>query len=170
MIDGERLRLREPREGDVPVLAELRNDLEVQRLILSRGRPNSLRRVQAWIDRVSNAEDAVLFVVADERDEPLGFVQVAGLDFVNGHGRLGIAIVEAARGVGGGREAVQLVGRYVREVFNLRKLVLEVAASNAAAIAAYEGVGFRRVGVLTDHVVYGGVPSDVLIMEWMLPG
>lgn len=170
MINGERLRLREPRDADVSVLAELRNDLEVQRLLLSRGRPNSSSRVQAWIDRTSNAEDAVFFVVADDRDAALGFVQVTGLDVVNGYGRLGIAIADVARGVGVGREAIQLVGRYVREVFNLRKLVLEVAASNEAAIAAYESVGFRRVGVLVDHVVYGGIATDVVVMEWMLPG
>lgn len=170
MINGERLRLREPRDADIAVLAELRNDLEVQRLLLARGRPNSLTRVQAWVDRTLNAEDAVFFIIADDRDAALGFVQVTGLDLLDGHGRLGIAIRDVARGVGVGREAVQLVGRYVREVFNLRKLVLEVAASNATAIAAYESVGFRRVGVLVDHVVYGGIATNVVVMEWMLPG
>ncbi|HEY4378329.1 MAG TPA: GNAT family protein [Acidimicrobiales bacterium] len=168
MIDGESTRLREPRDTDLGVLGVLRNDLALQRQLLARPRPNSAGRVREWVDRVSAREDAVFFVIADLADQPLGFVQVVGIDTVNGHGSLGIALVVDARGAGHGPEAIAMVGTYLREVFGLRKLVLEVAADNAAAIGAYREVGFVDVGVLAQHVRSGAGFVDVLIMERLL--
>ena len=56
----------------------------------------------------------------------------------------------------------------MRSVFNLRKLVLEVAATNEPAIALYERLGFRAVGTLADHVRADDGFVDMLIMELLL--
>ena len=165
MIDGSTTRLREPRESDLATLGTLRNDLTLQRLLLAHGRPNSVDRVREWVNRVSSAADSVFFVITDLDDTPIGFVQVTALDFIDGHGQLGIALADGGRGSGHGQEAVELVAAYVRSVFNLRKLVLEVAMTNDAAIALYDRLGFRRVGVLEAHALQDGQPVDVAIME-----
>ncbi|CAN5672582.1 N/A [soil metagenome] len=168
MIDGSTTRLREPREADLAVLGRLRNDLSLQRRLLARGRPNGEDRVREWVQRVSNAADSAFFVVADLQDDPLGFVQLTAMDLVDGHAHLGIALVEEGRGRGHGAEAVQLVASYGRSVFGLRKVVLEVASTNGSAIALYEQLGFRQVGVLEAHVRADDGHLDVVIMELLL--
>ena len=165
MIEGATTRLREHRESDLAALGALRNDLSLQRQLLAHGRPNSIDRVREWAQRVSGAPDAVLFVVADLADAPIGFVQISGMDLIDGHGWLGIALADEGRGQGHGQEAVELVAGYARSVFHLRKVLLEVAVDNEQAIALYRRLGFRDVGVLQDHVRTDDGYGDVAIME-----
>jgi RimJ/RimL family protein N-acetyltransferase len=167
VIDGETTRLRAPIDDDLAVLGALRNDVALQQLLLARPRPNSPARVQDWIRRVSDDPAAVFFVVADRADDrAVGFVQITEVDLVSGHGRLGIALDGSARRRGHGREAVVLAARHVHAVFGVDKIVLDVRADNEAAIALYQGLGFREVGVLRAHYRAGEQRHDVLIMEW----
>jgi RimJ/RimL family protein N-acetyltransferase len=63
MISGTTTVLREVREEDSELLGAIRNDLEVQRLLLARPRPNSPKQVSDWIDRLGTDPRAVLFVI-----------------------------------------------------------------------------------------------------------
>lgn len=168
MLIGERTVLREPRADDLAMLTALRNDLEVQRMLLSRGRPGTEDRTQEWIDRVAGAPDAVFFVVASPDATPLGFVQLTSIDTISGHARLGIALDGSSRGRGHGTDAIVLVAQYGRDVFGLRKLWLEVLANNERAVRVYRELGFRDVGVLHAHHRYGDELLDVSIMEWLI--
>jgi RimJ/RimL family protein N-acetyltransferase len=125
--------------------------------------------VSDWIDRLGADPRAVLFVIGELGGRAVGFVQVTEIDTISGHRRLGIAIAPAHQGVGHGGEALVLLARYLRQVFGLRKLVLEVLAENARAVALYERVGFTHAGVLKQHFREGQDFFDVAVMEWMLP-
>jgi RimJ/RimL family protein N-acetyltransferase len=87
------------------------------------------------------------------------------MDTVSGHARLGIAVAEARRRRGFGRDALDLVARYLREVFALRKVVLEVQAENTAAISLYHSAGYTDVGIHAEHFYFDGVFHDVAVME-----
>ncbi len=50
----------------------------------------------------------------------------------------------------------------------LRKLMLEVMAGNAPAVALYRSLGYREVGTLVDHYDDGARMHDTLIMETLL--
>jgi diamine N-acetyltransferase len=170
MIEGRLARLRAPEARDHEVLGALRNDVVVQRLLMARPRPNSAARVQGWLARVGDDPAAVLFVIADAAtDEAAGFVQVIGIDLVDGVGSLGIAVAPAFQGHGLGREALALVERYVRDVFRLRKLVLQVLAGNEGAVALYRSAGWSAVGTHRAHFYAAGEYHDVLVMERFLP-
>lgn len=77
-------------------------------------------------------------------------------------GSLGMGLVARHRGRGIGRQLVEAALDQARSTF--RRVELDVYASNPAAIALYEKVGFvhegRRIGAI--HI--GGRDQDVLMM------
>ncbi len=167
VISGETTELREFRAADLDVLTALRNDVEVQRLLLARPRPNTTERVQEWVTRLGEDPQAALFVVAVD-GTAIGFVQITAIDPISAHCRLGIAISPEHHGRGHGREALELAAAYLRATFSVHKVVLEVIADNERAIGLYRSAGFREVGVLAEHFKHDGMWSDVVIMERLL--
>ena len=159
---------RAPREADIPALAALRNDLATQYALLADPHPNSLDDVRAWIAR-RTADAATLFhVVADESDAAVGFTQVVGIDERSRHGLFGIAIDGRHRGRGHARAALEHVFAAAAADGRLDKLVLHVAADNAAACALYRSAGFHEVGVHRRHYHAPDGWHDVAIMERFL--
>jgi RimJ/RimL family protein N-acetyltransferase len=159
---------RPPREEDVPALAALRNDLPTQYALLASPKPNSLDDVRAWIARRTNDPTALFHVVADERDAAVGFTQIVEIDERSRHGIFGIAIDGRHRGRGHGRAALEHAIGAARDDARLDKIVLYVAADNAAACALYRSAGFAEVGVHRRH--YRGAERwhDVAVMERFL--
>jgi RimJ/RimL family protein N-acetyltransferase len=138
-------------------------------LLMAHPRANSLARVKAWLDRLADDRLTVFFIIAARRgNRPLGYVQLTHMDLVHGTADLGICLDETSRGKGYAAEALQLLEDYVRDVFNLRKIVLRVLASNAPAIAFYKKARYRQVGVHKQHFYQARAFHDVLVMEKML--
>jgi RimJ/RimL family protein N-acetyltransferase len=132
-------------------------------------RPNSLRAVRAWLDRVASNEQRVLFIVGSPRSKrALGYCQLNQIDHVHGTADLGICLHEKARGRGHGEEAMGLLEQYGYQVLNLRKITLRVRSDNNRALAMYRRIGYREVGILVAHFCHGGTQHDVTLMEKFL--
>ena len=169
MLTGPDVILRAWRDDDVAALARLRNDVALQQQLMAQPRPNSHARVLQWLKDRSERTDGVFFVVAAASDDrAVGYVQLADMDIFHGHARLGICLSPDAQGTGWAAQAMALLEAYVREVFGLRKIVLEVLCSNARAIRFYDKQGFSTVGVLRQHVFMHGAHVDVQWMEKLL--
>lgn len=166
MLDGKAVVLRAWREEDLDSLAQLRNDLGLQSMLITQPRPNSLERVRRWLVDKGGREDCLLFIIAEpDSQRVLGYVQLANLHLLHGTGDLGICLAPAAQGKGVGQETLRLLADYAQQVFALRKMVLQVLADNARAIAFYRRVGFVEAGCLREHVYVEGRYRDVLLME-----
>ncbi len=159
--------LRPPEESDLRLLYALRNNVHLQMLLLTQPRANSLARVKEWLAKTANDPQSVFFVIGRVKDNlsPVGYVQLTHMDFVHGTAELGICLDEAARGQGHAAEALRLLEQYGHDVFNIRKILLRVMASNQRAIALYKKARFRKVGLLRQHFYQRGTFHDVLIME-----
>ncbi|KQY49728.1 GNAT family protein [Lysobacter sp. Root494] len=168
MLLGDKVILREWRESDLERLSALRNDIDLQRLLMSQARPNSVERVRQWLVERSARDDMVFFVVADGNDEAVGYIQVAAIDRFHGHGDLGICLSQSTQGLGIAAEACQLLEQYLIDTLALHKLTLRVLADNSRAIAFYRKHGYRDVGVLERHFRDGNSQHDVLLMERLL--
>ena len=123
--------------------------------------------VAAWLARREAA--GALRIVADDGGAALGFVQLHDIHRRGGHAMLAIALLPEARGRGVGRAALDALHDLARREFGLRKLMLEVRADNAAAIALYQAMGYRTVGTLRAHYDDGARLHDVCVMERLLP-
>ncbi len=132
-------------------------------------RANSAQRIDEWLGRMLCDPACAFFVIAARTgDEALGYVQVTHMDFVHGTGNLGICLAAAAQGGGRAAEALALIEGYVGDVFNLRKLVLQVLAANARALRFYEKSGYLQVGVMRRHFQHRRAYHDVAIFEKFL--
>lgn len=162
--------LRAPSDTDIPLLGKMRNDLPTQYSLLASPKPNSLDDVRAWIERRCSDPSGLFFVIADRTGSAVGFTQVVEIDRRSRHGAFGIAVDHRHRGQGHARRALGLLVERCTADGRLDKLILQVAADNAAARAIYSAQEFRDVGTLRRH--YRGPERwhDVTIMERFLGG
>lgn len=169
MLNGDKLVLREWRESDLGALAELRNDIELQALLMTQAKPNSIERVRQWLVDRTSRDDMVFFVVTARNDDAVfGYIQATNIDRFHGVGELGICLSPSAQGSSAAQEACLLFDRYLHHTLSLRKLTLRVLAGNMRAIAFYMKTGYREVGRLERHFFIGGQHQDVVIMERFL--
>jgi diamine N-acetyltransferase len=169
MIAGMKVVLRAWAGDDLPVLQSLRNDVQLQLQLMARPRGSSLEQVRSWLATRSQAPDSVFFVIADKAsNEALGYVQLRDIDVIDGIGWLGICIGAQAQRRGCGGEALALLTDYMREIFGLRKIMLQVLAANEGAIRLYRLHGYREVGCWKQHFRQGSDYADVVIMEKIL--
>ncbi|HEX5936491.1 MAG TPA: GNAT family protein [Actinomycetota bacterium] len=140
-LTGSRVTLRSTTPADAALLAPIRNEPEVRRW---------------WSDLEPGEMDEF---VADECSlaievdgEVVGAVQFGEEeDPMYRHANIDVYLTASRHGEGIGSEAVRLLARYLLEERGHHRITIDPAASNAAAIRAYEKVGFRPVGVLREY-------------------
>jgi RimJ/RimL family protein N-acetyltransferase len=158
--------LRQWREADVDVLMALRNDRELQALLLARVRGSDAGQVRQWLRDRSSDPDSLLFVIAvAPADQCIGYVQLASIDWIDRSGNLGICLAPAAQGHGAGTRALELAVEALRSTWGIRKISLRVRSDNLRAIRCYERVGFAHCGLQRRHVRVDGAWLDVALME-----
>ena len=84
-------------------------------------------------------------------------------------GQVGTFLLPAWRGQGVGRR-LWAATRSFAQAARYRKLVIQVRASNLAARAFYERLGFRPCGRLARQVWIDGAEDDEILMEFFLEG
>lgn len=167
LIRGERLYLRAIERDDLQRCHDWMND-ESLRATLAQRYPLSLAQEADWIERTTRGQDpsrltfAICLVAGDRH---IGNCGLEAIERENGVATFGILIGEAdVRGQGFGEEATRVLCRFAFDELNLHKIRLDVHATNAPAIRTYEGVGFRREGVLREENFRRGQYIDVLRM------
>lgn len=163
------IHLRAFQDGDLKVLREMRTDTELQHLLLAYPELHSSDEFSYWLERRRSEPNGAFFVIADANtNECLGYVQIANVHSKGKHGALGIALSHSARGSGVGFAAVTQLLEHAKDKMRLRKIELEVMATNHRAIDLYRKIGFEEVGVRREHYHDGTAWHDVLVMEFFL--
>jgi aminoglycoside 6'-N-acetyltransferase len=141
ILRGPRVVLRPARADDIPALEAIRREPSVER----------------WWGVLRDGELAG--DLADEEDVEILAIEVDG-DVVGAiqwyqerepafrHAGMDIFLTTAIQGRGVGTETVRLLARHLVDEHGFHRLVIDPSAANAAAVRAYEKVGFRPVGRL----------------------
>ena len=161
-LRGERVVLRPMTEADRPSLEAIVADPAVAEYwgsdTVELEPPGGDEPVHQWVVLVDGAVAG--YVQAYEELEPQ--YTYAGMD---------IFLAPAFHGRGLGPEVLRVVARWLIDVRGHHRLVIDPRADNARAVAAYERIGFRRVGVLRqydrgrDGVLRDGLLLDLLADE-----
>ena len=165
---GETIYLRPIEPEDAVRTTAWVNNAEVTRT-LQLWRPMTLAEELAHQERISRSRaDLVLGValVADDR-----LVGVAGLHQINEkdrHAVFGILIGQPTDwDKGYGTEASRLMTDLAFDTVNLNRVMLHVHEYNERAIHTYEGLGYRREGVLRQHHYWSGRHWDTIVMSML---
>jgi aminoglycoside 6'-N-acetyltransferase len=156
ILRGPRVTLRRAGLDDAARLTSIRREPEIERRwgILEEGEMEEF------------VTDEKTFVVEVE-DEVVGTVQYGEVeDPMYRSASIDLYLTTPRHGQGLGSEAVRVLARHLIEERGHHRLTIDPAADNAAAIRAYEKVGFRPVGVMRSYEQGpDGSFHDGLLME-----
>jgi ribosomal-protein-alanine N-acetyltransferase len=159
------VRLRSPEPKDVEALYQQKNDREIAALLTGFNPGYTRTEISDWIQFHRNASDEALFVIAAEDDRCLGHVGLYKIDHRVGSAEFAILIGDRhAWGKGIGRRCTTFMVEFGFGHLNLRRIYLEVLASNARAIDLYRKIGFVEEGCLREAQVKNARYVDVYVM------
>ena len=143
VLRGAHVTLRRLRADDRARMREILADPEVRRWWGS-------EPLEKDVDDLFD-DDAVGFAIEAD-GEVVGWIQYAEENEPDyRHASIDLALGAGARGRGLGPDAIRAVARYLFEARGHHRLTIDPSAANARAIRAYEGVGFKPVGVMRQY-------------------
>ena len=116
-----------------------------------------------WVARAmdTSGEDRKWAITVNGEAEPIGFAALYGL-FRQTAPEIGVLVGDERRwGRGVGREAVRLALSRAFAELGAHRVYARVASPNDRSRALFEGLGFRREGVMRDHLRREGETIDV---------
>jgi ribosomal protein S18 acetylase RimI-like enzyme len=160
--------IRRATGDDAEGIAALICRIAAERIHSAIDQPFSVEQERAYLTGLSPREAMHLAAATDQ------IAAVQSLDLwspllgsMNHVAQLGTFVLPEWRGKGLGH-ALWTVTRSFAIEAGYRKIVIQVRASNAAALGFYTSLGFRSCGRLTRQVIIDGVPDDEILMELFL--
>ena len=145
-LETERFRLRTLTEDDATAryLSWL-DDGDSRRNILYARQRRSLDDLRGYIAIRRESVDAAFFGIFDRATGAhIGNLKYEPIDRTAGWTVMGILIGEPSwRGKGVTPEVLEASGRWLKDTFGIKEILLGVLKGNAAAVRAYEKAGFR---------------------------
>lgn len=167
--EGRQIRLRPVKRSDLEKTIIWRNDPVLRENILGIRFPVTEKMEEKWYESVADdpARSRVVFAIEKiDNTELVGIAHLSQIDWVARLAYLGIYIGDSHnRGKRMGSEAMDILLRYGFDCLNLRKVCLQVAAYNDAALQFYRNYGFQEEGRLKEQVYLGGRYHDVVLMR-----
>lgn len=166
--DGRAALIRSVEPADAQALIDHVNEVGAELVyIMTEQLPNAIDEEAEMLRKLD--PQRVLFLVAIVNRRLVASADIRrGRQSKNQHtASLGIAVSKAARGVGLGKAIVEDLLRWAQSE-GIRKVTLDVFATNASAIALYRQLGFTEEARLKGQVILGGQPVDELVMSrWL---
>jgi RimJ/RimL family protein N-acetyltransferase len=172
LLADDVIALRRPEPVDGPFYWHMRNDLALVSSVMGFRLGVSGQTVDDWIARgggVSGDDLLLTATLVADAHRPIGYVKAYRVDRFSRHAWIGVCLFDPAdAGRGYGRRMMTLASDYLRDFVAIRKLSLEVLASNARAVALYRSLGFEEEGRLASQYFTAGRFEDVLILSRFL--
>jgi [ribosomal protein S5]-alanine N-acetyltransferase len=163
------LRLRRLERSDIDALYVVKNDPEVTSMLGGFSVGYSKTELEGWVDFHRAAKDEAFFVIADTKDRAIGHVALYKINHRIRSAEFAILIGDRSTwGKGLGRACTRFAVEYGFDQLNLRRIQLEVLATNERAIRLYRSVGFVEEGRLRQAQWQQGEYVDVLLMGLLI--
>lgn len=164
--------LRRPEPVDGPHYWQMRNNLALVSSVMGFRLGVAERTVEEWIATgggVTGDDLLLTAALAAEANRPIGYVKAYRVDRFSRHAWVGLSLFdEQDAGHGYGRRMLTQLCDYLRDYVALRKVSLEVLASNTRALSMYRGLGFSEEGRMVSQHFTAGRFEDVLILSSFL--
>ncbi|PLX10567.1 MAG: GNAT family N-acetyltransferase [Marinilabiliales bacterium] len=168
-ITGEKIVLRSFRKEDLSIIYQWHNSEELRHDLIVHPFPVTINVEDLWLNRVLNdTSNKNIYFAIEEKDNKqiVGYLSLTKINWVNRNCYFGIVIGDKAmQGRGMGKEATKCVLNYTFNNLGLKKILLEVLATNNSAIALYKKLGFEEEGRLKNQFFSKGKYHDIIIMS-----
>lgn len=173
-IEGGRIRLRAPKDGDLQRLVEVADDPEIARwthVPHPYTRENAANFLAYAQEKLRLGREFHLAIVDKDTDELIGMIALNDLDIESERAEVGYWVARDRWGQGIASEALQLVLEAAFERLGLTRIYAFVLEGNTASIKMLERFGFNEEGRLRWHTKRGGTWMDkiwygLLREEW----
>lgn len=142
------------------------NDYEVTKYLESSFFPNTIEKLQDYLNNVGKSSNDVLLGIIDlETDTHIGNVRIGPINWVHRTAFLGIMIGEKDFwGKGYATDTLKLIVEYAFNRLNLHKISAGVNASNKPSLRAFEKAGLKIEGRRKEELYVDGKYHDGIIM------
>ena len=168
LLEDDTIALRALEPADVEVLYAWENDTRLWRV----GRtttPYSREMLRAYVEGyeadIYTAQQLRLMVVEKSSGRPVGAADLYEFDPVNLRAGVGILIDSSCQGLGYGRRAVVLLGRYCGLRLGLHQLWAVVPADNAPCRSLFASLGYRVTGRFKSWIRDGRSYADAYMYQ-----
>ncbi len=167
-LKGKKCILGDIKEKDLSKYVGWLRDKEVTRY-LSQDNPNlTLKKEKEWYEKTKKAKNEVVFgIYALDKGKKIlvGSASFLKIDNDNRNAEFGIAIGDKDYwGKGIGTETTKLIIDFGFKILGLNSVYLVVNINNKAGQKAYKRAGFKKVGIMREHV-YRKKPEDSILMD-----
>jgi RimJ/RimL family protein N-acetyltransferase len=168
MYTGEKVRLREYRQEDIPQALAYVNDPEVKRLLNpSIPYPLTLSDEEKWVaEQSANSQTTYSFAIETLADgKYIGGCGINSINWKNSTAEVGIFIGDKAFwNQGYGTDAMRVLLRFIFDQMNINKVKLNVFSFNLRALRMYQKCGFKEEGRLRQELFRDGKYHDIILM------
>jgi RimJ/RimL family protein N-acetyltransferase len=167
VLSGRKILLRAFARADLEAYRHWLDDPRVTEFLEMGARPTRDADCEAFWRLADEAEDAIVFAVAERKaGKTVGTCGLYLIQWMARRAQFNILIGEpSAWDKGYGTEAARLILAYAFDVLNLNSVQLGVNADNARAVRSYEKVGFVHEGVRRQFVYRNGRYYDMVMMS-----
>lgn len=162
------LRAMEPE--DLDLLYQIENDTKLWNIGLTNV-PYSRYVLHDYIATSSGdiyTDKQVRLIIENEEHQTIGLVDIMNFNPQNRRAEMGIVVQEAFRQKGYGKDAIQKVMRYAKEILHLHQLYVVVNSSQKTTIGLFLRMGFKETSQLTDWLYDGEVYHDATLLQCCL--
>jgi len=164
ILTAKRVRLRPLQEDDLAHFQRWLADEELRRWLGSVNEQPSVAEEFDWYMSKRQDPDTILWSIEAEDGALLGNVELR-LRPLDRRAEVGIGIFDRQHwGEGYGTEAMSLVLDFAFRDLKLNRVELTTDEENVRALRSYEKCGFVREGLLREHRLIEGRPSDSVAM------
>lgn len=162
------LRAMEPE--DLDLLYQIENDTKLWNIGLTNV-PYSRYVLHDYIATSSGdiyTDKQVRLIIENEEHQTIGLVDIMNFNPQNRRAEMGIVVQEAFRQKGYGKDTIQKVMRYAKEVLHLHQLYVVVNSSQELTIGLFLRMGFNETCQLTDWLYDGEMYHDATLLQCCL--
>lgn len=165
VLDGGRVKLRPPTEGDAEVRLSFGQDADIAEMYgVSRNdvRPMTRENALLWVQTLSENPHAWII---ESGGAAIGEIRLERVNFHDRRAFMAIGIFDpASLGSGLGTDAIRLLLEHAFKTLELHRISIRVLAYNSRAIRAYRKCGFREEGRERETAFVNGQWHDDIMM------
>ncbi len=155
------MKLRELNEKDVDGMLEWMHSKESKEIFAKDFNKFTRDDVTKFVNS-KNTKNNINLACVDDDDEYLGTVSLKNIDYDEGNAEYAISFRKKAQGTGAAKFATEQILDMAFNELNLKKVYLDVLATNKRAIAFYNKMGFIQESSSKDLIMKDNEYKDLL--------